>query len=383
ATSGWNGSAYDNAKRLAGPFAILDTVYSAMLKIVSADSTVAMPALPINWSILNFPGKSGDVTKGEIGTSKYSSEKNQLYILGKENSDTDEYDDHVVAHEWGHYFENKFSRSDSLGSDHGSGEKLDPRVAFGEGFGNGFSGMCLDDPDYIDSKGAQQGTVGLYMNLDDSNGDPESIGWFSEDSVQYILYQLYKNKSIGFKPFYTVFTGSQKTTDSFTTIHSFAYYMRQQYSSSEAAIDTLLNAKSITPPVNIWATTEANNGGDPKSLPVYNLLTVGGAAVVICVNDEFGYYNKLMNRHFAYFEITQEREYTVTAQSKTAGGVPNIWVLLKGDFVAYTENKESGTISTPAKKMSPGKYAVDIYDNRMKVQNDPKIGEVCFDVTLN
>jgi hypothetical protein len=125
------------------------------------------------------------VTLGEIKTSHYSD--NQLYILGKENVDTDEYDDHVVAHEWGHYFESRFSRSDSLGDDHSIGDKLDPRVAFGEGLGNAISGMVTDDIHYVDTNGNLQGVVGVYMDLSSSSGDTVSVGWFSEDSVQYIL----------------------------------------------------------------------------------------------------------------------------------------------------------------------------------------------------
>jgi len=35
----------------------------------------------------------------------------KLYILGDANSDTDEFDDHVIIHDWGHYFEDKFSES--------------------------------------------------------------------------------------------------------------------------------------------------------------------------------------------------------------------------------------------------------------------------------
>ena len=55
---------------------------------------------------------------------------------------TDEYDDHVVVHEWAHYFEANFSRSDSIGGDHASDNVLDIRLAFGEGFGNAYSAMA-------------------------------------------------------------------------------------------------------------------------------------------------------------------------------------------------------------------------------------------------
>jgi len=382
AASGWTGTAYDDSKRAAGPFAILNTVYSAIKKIVAADATVAMPKLLINWSIKNRT-TAGDKTKGDIKTSHYDNVAKQLYILGKENDDTDEYDDHVVAHEWGHYFEANFSRSDSLGSDHGSGEKLDPRVAFGEGFGNGFSGMSLDNPIYIDTKGPKQAIVGLFMNLDDANGDPDSIGWFSEDSVQYILYQWYKIAGLGFNAFYTVFTGNQKTTDAFTTIHTFAYYFRQQNPSKVAEINPFLTAKQITSTAdNIWdsTATETNNGTDAKSLPVYVKLT-GSTPVNVCTTDTFGKPNKFMNHRFMYVEITQEKPYVITATAASAAGRPNIWVTKKGKLVVETDNSASNTVSTVSTNFPVGFYTVDIYD--VRVLGTGTGGQVCFDVSIN
>ncbi len=38
------------------------------------------------------------------GASNYDGERN-LWILGDENGDTDEFDDHIIIHEWAHYFE--------------------------------------------------------------------------------------------------------------------------------------------------------------------------------------------------------------------------------------------------------------------------------------
>ena len=79
-----------------------------------------------------------------------------IYILGDFTAlggDTDEFDQSVIAHEFGHYVEDRFGRSDSIGGDHGgSATLLDLRVAFGEGWGNAFSGMVLGDPIYRDSQ---------------------------------------------------------------------------------------------------------------------------------------------------------------------------------------------------------------------------------------
>ncbi len=154
ATSGWNGTAYSsNADRKAAPFAILDSMYLSSKKIQDANPAATFVALPVNWSVNNVPS-GGNKALGQISTSHYSA--GNLYILGKENTDTDEFDDHVMIHEWGHYFEDKFSRSDSIGGSHGDGDILDIRLAFGEAWGNALSGMVTDDPMYIDTTGNAQ-----------------------------------------------------------------------------------------------------------------------------------------------------------------------------------------------------------------------------------
>ena len=78
-------------------------------------------------------------------------------MLGDENVDTDEYDQHIVAHEFQHFLEDRISRSESPGGPHSPGDQLDLRVAFSEGFANAFSAMVLDDPVYRDSLGSPQG----------------------------------------------------------------------------------------------------------------------------------------------------------------------------------------------------------------------------------
>ncbi|NPA61689.1 MAG: hypothetical protein GXO06_05345, partial [Epsilonproteobacteria bacterium] len=182
AKSGWTGYGYGKP-RVSAPFAILDSIYQAMERVREADSSVRFPLLTVNWSINNVP-TAGDESSGQIITSNYDGERN-LWILGDENGDTDEFDDHIIIHEWAHYFEDQFSRADNIGGSHSLGDALDIRVAFGEGWGNAFSGIATDNPIYFDTSGYRQST-GWYMDLE--SGEPESAGWYSEGSVQRILY---------------------------------------------------------------------------------------------------------------------------------------------------------------------------------------------------
>src|SRR5262249_39710585 len=137
----------------------------------TAQAATAFPDLSLFWATTNTPSATAFCsTNGNIGTTEYATGgpdcgnnatqiATGIYILGDfvNGKDTDEFDEHVLAHEFGHYFEDNFGRSDSTGGSHGSTDRLDLRVAFSEGWGDGFSGMATSDPVYRDSfNGAAQ-----------------------------------------------------------------------------------------------------------------------------------------------------------------------------------------------------------------------------------
>ncbi len=65
-------------------------------------------------------------------------------------TDTDEYDDPVLMHEFGHFLEHAFSVSDSPGGSH-DGSPTDPRLAFGEGYGTYVGCRIAGSSLYFDS----------------------------------------------------------------------------------------------------------------------------------------------------------------------------------------------------------------------------------------
>ena len=173
--------------------------------------------------------------------------------------DTDEFDQHVIAHEFGHYVENSFSRADNIGGPHGRGDKLDIRVAFGEGFGYAFSAIVLGDPVARDSfvNGGVQ--VSSTFNVETNPptnpaGAPlHDYGCFcSESSVWSILWDLYDpvadandNLSLGFAPLWSVLTNEQRTTPALTSIFSFIAALKAARPGDATAINTLLFAQNI------------------------------------------------------------------------------------------------------------------------------------------
>jgi hypothetical protein len=282
AGSGWTATSYTSA-RAAGPFAILDTVYSGMQLVTSVQSNAQFPALNVYWSPNNIAVR-GNLAAGEIGTSFFSTALETstagstvsrfIYILGSQDSDTDEYDSSIVAHEYGHYLESAFAKSNSLGGPHGPLDKLDPTVAFSEGWGNAWSGMVRGSANYADSSGPRQGP-GILFSLASVPTDA-ARGWYREDSTDSSLFRLFTGQ--GFAPIWSALTGPAKASeDALSTIFSFAAAVRSAgNAAATSALNSLLSAQAIFTgaAADQWGTGETNNGGSPDNLPLYISLTL-------------------------------------------------------------------------------------------------------------
>ena len=281
--AGWLGTAYDPATRLSGPFAILDAAWASAHAFFAVRSVV-FPPLAINWSPDNRP-ESGDRAQGQIGTSFWDGR--ELFILGKQDVDTDEFDSHVVVHEWGHYFESAVSRSDSIGGSHSVGDLLDARVAFGEGWGNALSAMVLfPDSVYADSLGPRQ-EDGFGYDLEDNSRDP-APGWFSESTVQTVLYDLFDTAedradrvALGLGPIYDVMTGPQRSTRALTTLFSFSAGLAAVAPQASGGLDALLAQHAVAPVRDSFGSGESNDGGVVGTLPVYNVAEIDGAPITL------------------------------------------------------------------------------------------------------
>jgi len=90
---------------------------------------------------------------------------------------------HVIVHEWGHYFEHNLSRLDSLGGLHSLSDKLDPRLAFSEGWSNALAAIVTEDPNYKDSFGIGQ-SGGFMIFLTNSKTAMISLVWGSNRFIR-------------------------------------------------------------------------------------------------------------------------------------------------------------------------------------------------------
>ncbi len=349
--------------RHSGPFAILDTIYTSMQAVLRVAPTTSFPALYVDW------GAQAD------GTFFTRANGAHIALLSDLTEDTDEFDQHVIAHEFGHYVESYFSRSDSIGGPHSLGERLDPRVAFGEGFGYAFAAIVLDDPLARDSFVNTSGQfVSSGFNVE-ANPAGTNGCWCSESSVFSILYDLYDdapdandNVALGFQPLWNVLADSQRTTPAFTTIFSFISALKAEQPASTNAINTLVAAQNIDASnIDLFASTETHfppNVTQPGALPVYTNATIGAAIPALRSVNDAGYANKLSNRRFVRFDVASTRNVTITLSTSnpSANRDPDFLVWKNGDFIRDGTDPPTEYPETETFQVTPGTYVVEIYD---------------------
>lgn len=416
ALTGWDGSAYTGT-RAAAPFAILDSIYSGISMIASVDPNAIFPPHDAFWSVNNTRviGVPTNVDIGELSSTHYNGGLDSLFLLGDATVDTEEFDDHVVMHEWGHYFEDNFSRSDSIGGRHVFGSSLDARLAFGEGFATAFAGIVLQDPVMCNTR-APLLTGGFSIDAENFNSGLQ--GWFNEGSVATLLYDLWDsnvdgtdNSSIGFAPIFNTLTGPQRTTPAFTTIFSFAAELRPMLDPTQRAfVDSQLARENIeSTNIDIWATTQDNITAAPNQsrdvLPLYTTLPTDGTVINLCANSDYesgrdG--NKLAEYRYLRFTTTSSSAYNVTITTTTPTpptsdpapdppdvirdqSDPDMFIFRDGQFIVRgTSGEENEEIfATPL--LSPGTYVADLqewrYDDDDASSDFPE--QICFDISMS
>ncbi len=383
ATSGWGVSSYTSA-RAAAPFAILDDIYIGANRLNEAGNIHDFKPIELRWSKKNNAA-DGNYALGEIGTSFFDA-ADAIYILGDANNDTDEFDAHVILHEWGHYVEENFSRSDSMGGAHAGGEILDMRLSMSEGFANAFAAMMLNNPIYTDSSGSAQNS-GFASNIGNKNSSVK--GFFSEGSIGSIFYNYYhssNNKTANdFTPIFFVLNNSSYFShEAMTSVFLFYGQLKALLSDQATAFNDLMLEQNING-TDEYGTNESNNGGLAVSLPVYKTINPDNIATNVCSSPEFGKFNRLANSQLLKLTISQAGSYGVKV-TKAGGGAdaiskPEIIVYNKGQkILAVTNtvaNNASGNLS-----LSNGVYILEVYDLSNHDSTNTEVNTFCFNVQV-
>lgn len=393
ASSGWTGTAYNDSQRVAGTFAIIDTIYTNMQKIVAVDSSANFKKLSVYWSPNNV-ATPGSLALGQIDKSFFRETTSggvvtarDMYILGKANNDTDEYDQHVVAHEFGHYLQSVFSRDDSIGGSHGGqNDRLDMRVAFSEGWGNGWSGYSLGNKFYADTSGFSQADG---FSLDISAGETSNPGWFKERSVQKIIWDL-SNGSIGFSSVWAAMKAGFTTSPALTSAHSFANTLRVNLPASRTMLDAVFNNQSITVPSDAYGTGETNFGSPEiaEIRPIYTSYGALGSTRNVCVTnaaDTGGAGNKAGEHRYLRLSLPAgTRMFTVARDLATA----TAGIATDPDFRVYNaagtfliSETSTANIESATSTLAAGDYILALTDFKFQVSTTQR--RPCFDITVN
>jgi hypothetical protein len=419
AASGWTGAAYTQT-RSAAPFAILDVVYDAVQLVVSAAPSTAFPALRFHWSPANVPVDGS--APGEIGTSRFLSQTGIL-LLGAANNDTDEYDRHVVAHEFGHYLEFQFSRLDSVGGPHSLADQLDMRLAFSEAWSSAFAAMVTGQRIYVDTNGAgqaQSGSFDLEQNRFRNNPNP---GWFNEESVQSLIFDLYDSGpdvppgsstvddvALGFTPIWAALSGELRTTRALNSVFPFVHALKSARPADVALIDSLTTTQRIDAVIDEYGTGQTNFGTPTQRTPlqvqqdfstVYDAMTVGTTLEEVCSLTDYtspltGAENKLASRRFVRFTVTAPGPHTITARARAplnGPADPDLRLHFGGQTLVSEEPRSCSGVTVPGdcvEQFTPtlqlGEHVLEVYEwsntNDADDAEHPPIGRTCFDVTV-
>ncbi len=411
AETGWGVNSY-TAPRAAAPFAILDTIYTGMQFIKAVDPDVSFPPLDVFWSVNNTVDIAGppDENTGDLGGSFYDFSIDSLFLTGDANSDTDEFDDHIVGHEWGHFLDDTIFRTDSLGGTHFLGDRLDSRLAWGEGWPSALAAMFLDNPSYCET-GVPGTNAGFEINAE--SGFFGGQGWFDEVGITRLVYDVWDTDSegtdtgsVGFEPIYEVMTGGLRNTPAWVNIFSFAVELAAIVDvNGVALIDSQLGDEQTVQgaQLDIWASNETNDGGanNPADvLPMYIDMVADGSTTNICSDSQFDFRadtdgNKISEYRYIRLDVPFADEYDIVIASTTPTpptpdatdrdqSDPDMLLVQNGNVIlpllSGDENLETGT--TPV--LQPGTYIADLRDWRYADPETPASYPpvVCFNVSF-
>jgi hypothetical protein len=400
--------------RAAATYAILDSICEAVDTVLQVDSAIQLPLLTLHWSTLNNSAQAENdtsIAEGDIGGAFFRqsivtnggniiARLNDIYLLGDEDNNTDEYDSHVITHEFAHYLSSNFSRYDALGGEHALGDHLDMRLAFEEGWADAFSGIALnsasiflaDDPkNYRNSLGFDQGNVSRF-NLDSNNRDV--VGWYSEASVFSIIYNLFDDNndafdtvSLGFTPIFEVLmSNNYLNSNSLTSIYTFINRLKQSVT-EDTAIDTLVFSQDIDRIVDDFGSNEDSNNNDVAGAddvsPVYTELALN-AELTLCSNDQYGTGSKLSGTQFLTINAESNRDYNFRIAPVTGvfgNGLASVAVYRRGDLITRNEARSRGAAINFSTRLN-GFYVVTLAHLGNIDNSNIDTGRRCFTVLV-
>jgi hypothetical protein len=263
------------------------------------------------------------------------------------------------------------------------------RVAFSEGLATAFSAMSKFNPLYRDSMGAGQGSRYSFDIEQEGSG---TTGWYSEISVEKILYDLVDsnndaadsdNVTLGFERLADVLINEHRNQVVFNSIFKFIYSLKERNPLQAAAIDNLVVAQDIHV-FSEYGDYETNDAGLSGNLvlPIFHTLTIYSNEVV-CATRRFnrnlgtGDTNVLGMRRFVTFTVPVSGYYRFTVLGDE-GANPD--VIFRDNNVGYlfqdVTNYETFVLGMPARE-----YMIEIFDRNL-LTGSGEADDQCFTVNV-
>lgn len=192
-------AACDLPDNRAGAFAILDTV--RRLRASVSGSFASLGPLDLFWGIGNDgtqflqDGGGGTITLTTETSLNGPHGNPSIYLLGGDsdplNSDHDEFDETVIAHEWASFLQLTRSRDNNFGGRH-AGEKLIFSAAYSEGVVTAIGNALLGERVYRDTTGWPTATTSVQFEFDCESGvvPGSGSGYASEFEVTRAVWDL-------------------------------------------------------------------------------------------------------------------------------------------------------------------------------------------------
>jgi len=198
-------TADDATGRRAGAFNIFDAFISATDFVQAVGPSAVFPPIVFRWKVGTDIGPTflpDAVTIAEGVADRIN--------IGDKASDTNDFDDSIILHEIGHYMGKNFSKDSSQGGPHLLGQRLDPRLAFSEGWADFFAQAVVGDPLYINSTSPSPFTV----SVESFNATTMATTYESELAVAQVIWDLFDTGTLstdgdtlnlGFAPIWDAF----------------------------------------------------------------------------------------------------------------------------------------------------------------------------------
>ena len=224
--------------------------------------------------------------------------------------------------------------------------------------------MVLDDAISYDTLGDEQST-GFKFDLE--SGSKVNPGWFSEGSVQRILYDLYDSNddtdgndtlSLGFTPIHNVLRGAQQEVEAFTSIFTFITALKSENPANADDIDDIVASESIASITDILGTGRTNQSSD------YPYVSISiGATTAITTTNTYGSYNKLNNRKYLLFTVSSADSCTLSVtQTNGSTSDPEIYLYKTTEGLINSVETSTAGSESLTQNLSVGDYIFEVYD---------------------